>query len=131
MSLINKIKQNDIKVANGVSDKDIQDAEQRLGTTFPNSYKEILSQFGIIEIGSDEYFGLGVKGYLNIVETTLKERGLANGKLEDYIVMQNLGTEGILIVFDEEDNVYEYHNGEFNNLLSTTSEFIEHQISKL
>lgn len=124
MSFIDEIKNSDADIYKSVSDQEICDAEQKLGMSFPKTYREILSTFGSVDIGSEEIFGLGVEGYSNVVETTLKERYLAKGELDSYIVIQNLGIDGILIVVDENDNVYEYKNGDFKNLLSSTAEYI-------
>lgn len=124
MSFIDEIKSSNAEIFEGVSDEEITAAEQQLGMKFPKTYRAILKEFGSLEIGSDEIFGLGVEGYLNVVETTIEERELAKGELDNYIVIQNLGIEGILIVVDENDNVYEYKTGDFKNLLSTTAEYI-------
>ncbi|MGG3449768.1 SMI1/KNR4 family protein [Domibacillus aminovorans] len=128
MSFIEKIKESDAEVFNGASEQEIVTAEQKLGVTFPETYRTILAEFGSLENGSDEIFGLGVEGYLNVVESTLEERKLAKGDLDKYVVIQNLGIDGLLIVIDENDNVYEYANGNFKNLLSTTAEYIESQL---
>lgn len=128
MNIIDKIKQSNVDTLNGVSDSEIQQAEEKLNIKFPETFKAVLKEFGIISNGADEFQGLGVEGHLNIVETTLEERKLAEGNLDNYAVLQNLGIEGILIVVDENDRVYEYQNGEFSNLLSTTEQFIESQI---
>lgn len=124
MSFIDEVKNSDADIYKGVSDQEISVAEQKLGMSFPKTYREILSTFGSVDIGSDEIFGLGVEGYSNVVETTLKERDLVKGELDSYIVIQNLGIDGILIVVDKNDNVYEYKNGDFKNLLSSTAEYI-------
>ncbi|QWH39340.1 SMI1/KNR4 family protein [Bacillus mycoides] len=122
------IRNSDAEVFDGVNEEEILAAERQLAITFPETYREILAEFGSLEIGSEEIFGLGVEGYLNVVETTLGERKLANGDLDKYIVIQNLAIGGLLIVVDENDNVYEYTNGNFNNLLSTTAEYIVSQL---
>lgn len=124
MTFIEEIKQSDVDIYKGVSDQEISDAERKLGMSFPKTYREILSAFGSVDIDSDEIFGLGVEGYSNVVETTLKERDLAKGALHSFIVIQNIGIDGILIVVDKNDNVYEYKNGDFKNLLSSTAEYI-------
>ncbi|WP_286675821.1 SMI1/KNR4 family protein [Bacillus mycoides] len=128
MNFIEMIRNSDAEVFDGVNEEEILAAERQLAITFPETYREILAEFGSLEIGSEEIFGLGVEGYLNVVETTLGERKLANGDLDKYIVIQNLAIGGLLIVVDENDNVYEYTNGNFNNLLSTTAEYIVSQL---
>lgn len=130
MNYLETIKSSDAETFSGVREKDIQKAEEQVGMRFPESYRAIVKEFGSLEIGSDEIFGLGVDGYLNVVETTLKERKFADGDLDQYLVLQNLGTEGILIVVDEKDRVFEYQLGEFHNLLSSTAEYIETLLKK-
>ncbi|WP_337874145.1 SMI1/KNR4 family protein [Exiguobacterium sp.] len=125
MSYLAEIKSSDAETFSGVNEEEVREAEKQVGMAFPETYREIVKEFGSLEIGSDEIFGLGVDGYLNVVETTLKEREIAEGKLDGYLVLQNLGTEGILIVVDEQDRVFEYQLGEFRNLLSSTAEYIK------
>lgn len=128
MSFIETIRNSDAEVFDGVDEEVIQAAEQELAMKIPKTYRDILAEFGSIEIGAEEIFGLGVEGYLNVVETTLEERKLAKGDLDNYIVIQNLSIGGLLIVVDENDNVYEYANGSFKNLLCTTADYIESQL---
>lgn len=128
MELIEKIKQSGADTLEGVGKGVIKEAEEKLNFKFPQTFTNILGQLGVISIGADEFQGLGINGHLNIVDTTLEERKLAAGNLDNYAVLQNIGVEGILIVFDEDDRVYEYQDGDFQNLLSTTEEYIASQI---
>lgn len=125
MNFLETIRESDAETFAGVGEQEIIQAEEKLGMKFPETYRTILHEFGSLEIGSDEIFGLGVDGYLNVVETTLKEREMAEGKLDRYIVLQNIGIEGILIVVDKQDRVYEYRLGEFRDLLSTTADYVK------
>lgn len=124
MNFLEIIRESDAETFTGVSEQEITQAEEKLGMKFPETYRAILHEFGSLEIASDEIFGLGVEGYLNVVETTFKEREMAEGKLDRYIVLQNIGIEGILIVVDEQDRVYEYRLGEFHNMLSSTADYV-------
>lgn len=130
MDLLNILDSTDITTVGRIDEDVLAQAEKELKMIFPSSYKEIVKQYGVISTGTDEIFGLGVSGYLNVVESTKEERILADGELDKYIVIQNLGIEGILIVVDENDNVFEYTNGSFTNLFSTTEEYIKSQILK-
>ncbi|MCT8137601.1 SMI1/KNR4 family protein [Anaerobacillus sp. CMMVII] len=130
MDVLNILNNADITTVGPVDEEVIAQAEKDLQVAFPKSYKEIIKQYGVISAGTDEIFGLGVSGYLNVVVSTKEERTLANGELDKYVVIQNLGIEGILIVVDENDNVFEYANGVFTNLFSTTEEYIKSQILK-
>lgn len=130
MDILNILDNDDFITVGPIDEDVIAQAEKELNIVFPGSYKKIIEQYGVISAGTDEIFGLGVGGYLNVVETTKEERTLVNGELDKYIVIQNLGIEGILIVVDENDNVFEYANGTFTNLFSTTEEYIKSQIIK-
>lgn len=125
MNYLDEIKNSEAETFTGVSEEEIQEAEKQLGMSFPKTYRFIVKEFGSVEVGSEEIFGLGVDGYLNVVETTLKERVFAQGQLEKYLVLQNIGIEGILIVVDEKDRVFEYQLGEFRNLLCNSAEYIK------
>ncbi|TCI28226.1 hypothetical protein EVJ33_14775 [Exiguobacterium sp. SL-10] len=124
MNFLDTIRESDAETFTGVGEQEVIQAETELGMKFPETYRAILREFGSVEIDSDEIFGLGVEGYLNVVETTLKEREMAEGKLDHYIVLQNIGIEGILIVVDEQDRVYEYRLGEFRDMLSSTADYV-------
>jgi len=125
MNFLEAIRESDAETFASVDEQEIIQAEETLGMRFPETYRAIVHEFGSLEIGSDEIFGLGVQGYLNVVETTMKEREMAEGKLDKYIVLQNIGIEGILIVVDNQDNVYEYRLGEFQDMLSSTADYIK------
>lgn len=123
-----QIKQSGAMTKGPITEDVIVEAEKKLGFKFPKSYREIIKALGVISSDSEEIFGLGVEGYLNVVETTLDERQLSNGNLNGFVVIQNLGMEGVLIVVDEKDNVYEYANGKFKNLDCSPAEYIIREI---
>lgn len=119
-----KIRQSDAMTIGQITEQELLEAENNLNMKLPASYRKIIKEFGVISAGSEEFFGLGVEGYLNIVETTLDERKLAKGDLEKYVVIQNIGMEGMLIVVSEDDQVYEYTSGNFKNLHSSSGDFV-------
>ncbi|KFL42877.1 hypothetical protein CH76_09945 [Lysinibacillus sp. BF-4] len=122
-SYIDAIENSEIETYKTVEEAAVEAAEQQLDMPLPPKYRNIVKAFGVLEIGSDEIFGLGVEGYLNVCETTLQERKLTEGKLDNYIVIQNLGI-GILIVIDAQDEVYEYQSGKLKALQMKTDEYI-------
>lgn len=122
-SYIDAIENSEIETYKTVEEATVVAAEQQLDMPLPPRYRNIVKTFGVLEIGSDEIFGLGVEGYLNVCETTLQERKLAQGKLDNYLVIQNLGI-GVLIVIDAQDEVYEYQSGELKALQMKTDEYI-------
>lgn len=110
----------------GVADRLISEAEEQLGFTFPSSYQDILKNVGAVSINGHEVFGLGIDGHLNVVTSTLKERELSEVDLADYIVIENLGNEGLLILLDEQGIVYQYSEGRFKQIaLNIENYFIQ------
>ncbi len=91
---------------NGVSADEVKAAETRLGVTFPEEYKRYLRECGILSFGAHELFGLGVSGYLNVVEATEAERKIGRGISAGCFVIENLGIDGVLIIMDVTGNVF-------------------------
>lgn len=118
---------NDKKVLStgGVESSVIEQAEKELDFKMPTDYRELLMSYGALAIGSHEIAGLGVDGYLNVVTLTNQERLRADGGLDNYIVLENLATEGLLIVLDETGAVYEYRNNKAENLYNNLKSYLE------
>ena len=95
----------------GVSDEVIASAEQQLGLTFPSEYKTYLKECGVLSFASHEITGLGISGYLNVVEATKTERKLGGAFPEDCILVENIGVDGILVIMDTDGCVFSYQNG--------------------
>lgn len=95
----------------GVPDEVISAAEQQLGVNFPEQYKAYLKEYGVLSFGTHEIAGLGINGYLNVVEATTTERNLGGFFPNDCILIENVGVDGILVVMDSAGYVYECHNG--------------------
>ncbi|RLL43929.1 hypothetical protein D8M04_13580 [Oceanobacillus piezotolerans] len=112
----------------GVDSHTVEQAESKLSFTMPIDYKELLLNYGAISVGSHEIAALGVNGYLNVVELTLKERALAKNQLDNYIVIENLATEGLLIVLDEEGQVYEYENNTIEKIYSDFKAYLKEEV---
>lgn len=81
------------------SPDEINAAEARLGA-MPLDYRAFLGDFGWMELGHREVFGLGdgVPAYLNVVDMTLSERADA-GVPDEVIVIANDGS-GNLVCLD-------------------------------
>jgi len=113
----------------GVAISEVEYAEKELNITFPEEYKELLLEYGAISCGSHEIAALGVEGYLNVVKLTKEERKLAlNKNLDEYIVIQNMGSEGLLIVLDSTGNVYEYAMGELNQIYKDFFSYLKMEV---
>ncbi|MBY0124387.1 SMI1/KNR4 family protein [Bacillus sp. S/N-304-OC-R1] len=129
MSNINNLIENSKAMTIGNVDYEvIREAESQLRFTFPQEYRNFIESFGSLACGSNEVFGLGTNDYLNVVNATQQERDLNENMLESYIVIQNLGVEGILIVMDADGTIYEYRNNEFKKLYDSFYDFLKQEI---
>ena len=95
-----------IHKGNGASADEVKAAEDQLGVAFPEEYVQYLRECGILSFGAHELFGLGVSGYLNVVEATEKERKIGRGLPAGCFVIENLRIDGVLIVMDAMGNVF-------------------------
>lgn len=86
----------------------ILEAEKKLGMTFPSEYREYLSKYGCLSFSSHEMTGLGVDGYLNVVQATLDERGRDSSFPSDCFIVKNLCIDGVLILQNTNGEILEY-----------------------
>lgn len=100
-----------------MSINEVEKAEKELNFKFPQKYKEFLEEFGYLCIGSNEIYGLGIEGYLNVVVATKDEN------VKNYIVIQNEGT-GYLILLNEIGEVFEYINSTVKKIYNNFDEYL-------
>ncbi|WP_187118799.1 SMI1/KNR4 family protein [Bacillus marasmi] len=112
----------------GVDIQAVDQAEMELEFKMPSDYKELLLLYGALAVGTHEIAALGVDGYLNVVELTKQERALANNQLDKYIVIENLATEGLLIVLDEEGQVYQYQKNAIEKINSDFKTYLIEEV---
>jgi hypothetical protein len=128
MSLKALLENKKILSTGGVDVKIMEQAEMELSFKMPSEYKELLLNYGALSAGTHEIAALGVEGYLNVVELTKQERLLVNNQLDNHIVIESLATEGILIVLDEEGQVYEYLNNTLEKIYSDFKAYLKEEI---
>ena len=129
---------NIIDVINGLSDlivlrsateEQISDAENQLGLSFANEYKEYLAKFGAILACGIELSGIAKSEHRNVVSLTKQEWGLNPKVSHTMYVIQNIGIDGIIVWQDEKGAIYQSRpNTEPNKIASSLSEYI---ISKI
>lgn len=112
----------------GVVVEQIEAAEKELQVSFCPEYKELLVNYGAISVGTHEIAGLGAEGYLNVVTLTKQERAIAQGVLDSYIVIENLSTEGILILLDADGRVYEWINLEATQIHTNFKSYLAQEV---
>lgn len=128
MSLKTILGSNKILSTGGVDIQTVEKAEKELEFKMPSDYKELLLQYGALAVDTHEIAALGVEGYLNVVESTKQERALAGNQLDNYIVIENLATEGLLIVLDEDGQVYEYRNNTLEKIYSDFKAYLKEEV---
>lgn len=116
-----KIIQNGGIFKGNISKTEIKQAEEKLNFKFPQEYKSFLEEFGYLCIGSNEIYGLGIQGYLNVVTTTEAEN------IKNFIVIQNEGT-GYLIILNELGEVFEYLNSIPTKIYDSFFEYLIEEI---
>lgn len=126
--IIELIKQSSAKTIGKTTSRDIEKAQDRLHFIFPEEYRTFLENFGAMVCGSNELYGLGIEGYMNVVESTIQERKLYPKQLDNVVVIKNEGIEGILLTLDDGGNVFEFRNGTSKLLYNSFKEFLEKEI---
>lgn len=125
-TLINKLSEKyQVFKGKGVSKEEVRSAELKLGFSFPEEYKAFLMKCGVLSFGAHEMFGLGVDGYLNVVESTMSERRLGSALPEGLVVIENLGIDGLLTVLDSEGKVFSFRDGKLSQVANSFFGYIE------
>lgn len=83
---IKKIEDLDTNLKGGASEEQIIRAEKRLELKFPEEYKDYVKKFGTISFLGNEWTGLNVDGYLNVVNMTEDEKALMNLFLKNILL---------------------------------------------
>lgn len=108
----------------GCSLQQLNEAEKKLGISFPLEYKEFLLKYGAIGFGSVEICGLNVDGYLNVVEATEKEKKINPDFPKKMFVIENLCIDAKYIVGDEKGYIYLLQRNKKRVLCLSFSEYI-------
>ena len=128
MNIIEKIKKIDdldIISNNGASEEQIIRAEKRLELKFPEEYKDYVKEFGAISFLGNEWTGLNVDGYLNVVNMTEEERALNEFFPKKYFVIENIGVDRMLIISDEKGKIYTIQYDKIKFLCNSLSEYLD------
>lgn len=105
-----------------VTDNDIKEIEEKLSIKLHNSLKDYLKNIGLFSYEYKEFFGLGVKGYKNMIKATLEERELNDNFPKDSVVLQNIGVDGLLVLVNTKGEVIEWAPSGHNKIVSNNLE---------
>ncbi len=112
--------------AAGCSVEQVMEAEKQLGLWFADEYRNYVLKYGAISFGSQEFTGLNVEPYINVIDVTLQERGLRDKLPPDYYVVQQLGIEGLVILQHQCGAVYQMdESGNSSRIADSFSGYLE------
>lgn len=93
----------------GVSDEIINNAELQLKLTFASDYKELLSNYGSLIIGGDEFLGIDTVNY-DIVKATEEARNMYPDFPKSMYVIENMYIDGILLVQNTQGAIFVFQS---------------------
>ncbi len=110
------------------SEDAIKEAENKLGRAFSDEYKKYLLQFGAISFSNTEITGLNIEKYANVVDVTLKEIELNEDFPKDCIVLENIGVEGVLILINSKNHIFEWKNKSAIKIHDSMEEYLRSKL---
>ncbi|ASG31494.1 SMI1/KNR4 family protein [Fusobacterium animalis] len=122
---IKKIEELDTNLKGGASEEQIIRAEKRLELKFPEEYKDYVKEFGAISFLGNEWTGLNVDGYLNVVNMTEEERALNEFFPKKYFVIENIGVDRMLVISDEKGKIYTIQYDKKELICNSLSEYLD------
>ena len=128
MNIVEKIKKiKDLEItSNGrASEEEIIRAEKRLNLKFSKEYKEYVKEFGAISFFGNEWSGLNIDGYFNVVNMTEDERALNESFPEKYFIVENIGVDSIFIISNEDGKIYSIQYDKIEFLCNSLSEYLD------
>lgn len=98
---------------NGVTDVEIEQAENELGLYFSDDYKYYLKHFGVLSFDDHELTGILPSQRLNVVDVTKEEWNNNPAISHDYYVIEQSLIDGIVVWQDQNGAIY-YSSGASN-----------------
>ena len=115
----------DLDKLEGVSEEEIDNAEQELELLFPAEYRAILLRYGSISFFAHDWTGLGFEGEGNVVTMTQRERELNEKLPAKFFVLENAGIDGIIIAANEFGEVYQVQYDEHKKIHDSILAYLE------
>lgn len=122
---IKKMKDLDINPKGGASKEQIERAEKRLNLKFSEEYKEYLKEFGAISFFGNEWSGLNIDGYFNVVNMTEDEKALNESFPKKHFVIENIGVDSIFIISNEDGKIHSIQYDKIEFLCNSLSEYLD------
>lgn len=130
-NIIEKMKSiEDLSGIKGCSISQIKEAEKELGMTLPDEYVDYVREYGCIDFGATEWTGLNIKGRLNTVEATNKEKGVNPDFPKKHFVLEDLNIDARKIIVNEEGKVFELQYDKVEPLCDSITAYLDMCIEK-
>ena len=117
--------------AKGCTYKQINDAQEELGITFPDDYIDILREYGAISFYGTEWTGLNVDDYLNVVSVTKKEREMNSSFPSDCFVLENQGIDGLIVICNEAGEVFNLQYSKIEKIHDSISGYLDECMQRI
>ena len=96
----------DVRFIKPADPKQIEYAQEVLGVTFAEDYKEYLGKYGVISAKGLELTGIAAVDRLNVVKVTQQERKMNKIMPTDMYVIENTAVDGIVALQNAEGKIY-------------------------
>lgn len=90
----------------GVTSEQIAEAENQLGLSFSDEYREYLTAYGIAAYDGHELTGITKSDRLNVVAVTAEARKNQSGIPDNFYVIEGVGIEELVIWQNEQGEIY-------------------------
>lgn len=131
-SIIEKIQKiENLYHAKGCTFKQIKEAQEELGITFPEDYMDIVKKYGAISFYRTEWTGLNVDDYLNVVSVTKREREINRFFPSDCFVLENQGIDGLIIICNEDGEVFSFQHSKIEKIYDSISGYLDECINRI
>lgn len=105
--------------------QEIKKAQIELNLIFPKEYVDYVSEFGCIDFGSTEWTGLNIKGHLNTVTATKKEKKVNPDFPKGCFVLEQLNIDARLIVVNEAGKVFHLQRNNIKQICNSISKYLD------
>lgn len=104
--LIDRLAKEGAIVGKGVPFEAVLEAEQLLGVTFSDEYRDYLFKYGVAAFNGHELTGISSSNRINVVDVTINVKD-SNQKIpSDLYVIEQTNIDGIIIWQDRDGLVY-------------------------
>lgn len=110
----------------GASEKEIAQAESRLGVRFADEYREYLEHCGMAQMHGRELTGIGVVEHLDVIGVTQECREYNQGIPSSWYVVEELGLDEETVWQDKDGRVYlAFPDGTTRKVANSLREYLE------